>query len=67
MNAIEVQNLIKTFKIPIEKRDSVRENLFNLFRRNGYEEFNAVDDLSFAIKKGEFFGIIGRNGSDQCT
>lgn len=67
MNVVEVQNLLKTFKIPNESRDSVRENIFNLFKRNGYEEFHAVNDLSFEIQEGEFFGIIGQNGSGKST
>jgi len=27
----------------------------------------AVDDISFAVKKGEFFGLLGPNGSGKTT
>ncbi len=29
--------------------------------------FTALDDISFTVKKGEFFGIIGPNGSGKST
>lgn len=67
MTAFKIQNLFKSFKIPHDRRDSLRENIFNLFSRNNYEVFNAVDNLSFQIKKGEFFGVIGKNGSGKST
>jgi len=60
--AIKVDNVCKTFRIPHEKISSLRGAFVNLFKTNGYEEFNALDDVSFEVKKGEFFGIIGRNG-----
>ena len=67
MTAFKIQNLVKSFKIPHDNRNSIRENIFNIFRSNGYEKFNAVDNLNFEIKKGEFFGIIGRNGCGKST
>lgn len=67
MAVIEVKNLYKTFKIPHERRDSLREHFVNFFKPITYEVFNAVDNLSFSVEKGDFFGIIGRNGSGKST
>jgi ABC-type polysaccharide/polyol phosphate transport system ATPase subunit len=65
--AISVNNVSKTFRIPHEKISSLRGAFVNAFRSHGYEEFKALDDVSFEVKKGEFFGIIGRNGSGKST
>ncbi|KKR22186.1 MAG: hypothetical protein UT50_C0001G0098 [Candidatus Moranbacteria bacterium GW2011_GWA2_39_41] len=65
--AISVKNVSKTFRIPHEKVTSVRGAVVNAFKSGGYEEFQALDDVSFEVKKGEFFGIIGRNGSGKST
>lgn len=65
--AISVKNVSKTFRIPHEKVTSVRGAVINAFKSGGYEEFQALDDVSFEVEKGEFFGIIGRNGSGKST
>ena len=65
--AIQVSNLSKTFRIPHEKITTLRGAFVNAFKSNSYEEFKALDDVSFEVKKGEFFGIIGRNGSGKST
>ena len=36
-------------------------------RRTRYQTFKALNDVSFAIESGEFFGIAGRNGSGKST
>ena len=66
-NAIEVRNISKSFKIPHEKIDTMRGAFVNLFSKKTYEEFKALDGVSFEVKKGETFGIIGRNGSGKST
>ena len=37
------------------------------FRRGGEHRFVALDDVSFAVERGEFFGIVGRNGSGKSS
>jgi ABC-2 type transport system ATP-binding protein len=53
--AIKVENVSKTFRIPHEKISSLRGAFVNAFRSHGYEEFKALDGVSFEVKKGEFF------------
>lgn len=66
--AIKVERLSKTFRIPHEKVSSLRGAFVGMFRgKRTFEEFQALDDVSFEVKKGEFFGIIGRNGSGKST
>ncbi len=66
--AIIVKNLSKSFKIPIDKSSGIKQLIVNFYkRRKGYREFKALEDVSFEIKKGEFFGIVGRNGSGKST
>lgn len=65
--AIKVEGVSKTFRIPHEKHTSLKSTAINLFKKKGYTEFKALDDINFEIKKGEFFGIIGRNGCGKST
>jgi ABC-type polysaccharide/polyol phosphate transport system ATPase subunit len=65
--AITVKNLSKTFRIPQKKRDSLRAVFVNIFDKNIYQEYKAIDNISFDVKQGEFLGIIGRNGSGKST
>ncbi len=65
--AIAVRNVSKQFRIPHEKISTLRGAFVHAFKKNTYEEFSAVDDVSFEVQPGEFFGIIGRNGSGKST
>lgn len=67
-DAITVKNLYKTFRLPHEKQNSLKSKVVNFYRQDkGYEKQVALEDISFTVKKGEFFGIVGKNGSGKST
>ena len=67
MNVIEVQNVSKAFRIPSVRRDTVREHVLALFEPRRFERLQVLDDVSFAVRRGEAFGIMGRNGIGKST
>jgi ABC-2 type transport system ATP-binding protein len=65
--AIQVENLHKSFRIPTQRVDSLKERAVHPFSGREYRELHALDGISFEIHQGEFFGIVGRNGSGKST
>lgn len=64
--AIEVKNLVKSFKIPLDKGRNLKQKILGRASK-GYREFMPLNGISFTINEGEFFGIVGRNGSGKST
>lgn len=65
---INVENVSKAFRIYHEKRDTIYETITGFFnKKKHYEKLQVLDDVSFDIKKGEMFGIIGKNGTGKTT
>jgi len=65
--AIKIENISKVFRLPHERKTSIKSIFVNLFRKTTYEEQEALKNISLEIKKGDFFGIVGRNGSGKST
>ncbi len=63
---ISVKNLTKTYPLYNSHADRVKET-FHPFRKKYHRPFNALNDISFEVRRGETLGVIGRNGSGKST
>src|SRR5659263_48102 len=68
-DAIIVQNVSKRFRIPHEKKTKFFDHVASILkgRSSGYDEFQALEDITFTVKKGEKLGLVGENGSGKST
>jgi ABC-type polysaccharide/polyol phosphate transport system ATPase subunit len=65
--AIVVDRVSKSFQIPHQQYSTLKERALHPLRPNTFDVFDALKDVSFSVGKGEFFGIVGRNGSGKAS
>ncbi|HJC65025.1 MAG TPA: ABC transporter ATP-binding protein [Candidatus Blautia merdavium] len=65
---IEVNQVSMKFNMASEKFDSFKEYFIKTLKKQiSYNEFWALQDVSFSLERGESLGLIGLNGSGKST
>lgn len=67
-NVIELKNVGIKFNLSQEKVDSLKEYVIKLIKKElMYNEFWALKDVTFSVKKGDRVGLLGLNGAGKST
>ena len=65
---IDVDHVTVRFNLSSQKVDNLKEYLIKLMKHElMFQEFLAIKDVSFHVRKGESWGLIGSNGSGKST
>lgn len=65
---IEVKNVSMRFNLMEEKVDTLKEYVMKLLRgKIMYNEFLALDKVSFSVSQGDVFALVGFNGAGKST
>jgi ABC-2 type transport system ATP-binding protein/lipopolysaccharide transport system ATP-binding protein len=65
---IRFENVAVLYRVPHERVSGIKEYAVRMLqRRISYDEFWALQEISFQVGRGEVFGVIGRNGAGKST
>ena len=65
---IDVDHVTIRFNLANQKVDNLKEYVIKLIKKELlFQEFLAVKDISFQVRQGEAWGLIGTNGSGKST
>lgn len=64
--AIIVKNVSKLYKLYDNPQKRIKE-LFSISKKVYHTDYMALENVSFAVNKGETIGIIGKNGAGKST
>ena len=65
---VDVDHVTIRFNLASQKVDNLKEYFIKLLKKElMFQEFLAVQDVSFQVREGEAWGLIGTNGSGKST
>ena len=64
---IALEGVNKIFRLPHDRKATLRQRFVSLLQRQTYEELYALRDINLKVDNGEFLGIIGKNGAGKST
>ena len=66
--SVKVENVSMKFNLSSEKIDDIKTYFIKLMKKQvHYDEFWALKDINFTLKKGDRLGILGLNGAGKST